>query len=56
VAQSLGTPIPASDAARMIEVPSGTETEKPSTVKFIVFVLFFLGVPKSLVSSIIFSK
>ena len=33
VAQRLGTLIPASDAARMMDVPSGTVTSKPSMVK-----------------------
>ena len=45
VAQSFGTLMPASIAARMIEVPSGTVTAKPSMVSVTVFSAFDAGVP-----------
>ena len=45
VAQSFGTLMPASIEARMIEVPSGTETSKPSIVSVTCFSAFEAGVP-----------
>jgi hypothetical protein len=56
VAQSFGMLSPASAAARIIEVPSGTVTFIPSMVKLTVLSATFLGVPKSFVSSIFFKK
>src|SRR5260221_502508 len=48
VAQSFGTLMPASIAARMIDVPSGTDTVKPSMVKLTVLSVLAAGVPKSI--------
>ena len=48
VAQSFGMAIPASMEARMIDVPSGTVTVKPSTVSVTCFPAFEAGVPKSI--------
>ena len=45
VAQSFGISMPASIEARMIEVPSGTVTSKPSTVSVTAFSDFEAGVP-----------
>ena len=45
VAQSFGISMPASIAARMIEVPSGTVTCLPSIVSVTVFSAFERGVP-----------
>ncbi len=45
VAHSFGTAMPASLAARMIEVPSGTVTGKPSTVSVTLRSDFEAGVP-----------
>jgi len=45
VAQSLGISTPPSIAARMIEVPSGTEMDLPSTVRVTVFSDPDAGVP-----------
>src|SRR3978361_1035305 len=47
VAQSFGFCVPASIAARMIEVPSGTVTLCPSMVSVIMVSDFERGVPKS---------
>src|ERR1700741_4838693 len=47
VAQSFGICVPASIAARMIEVPSGTVTLLPSMVSVTVFSDLESGVPKS---------
>ena len=48
VAQSFGISMPVSIAARMIEVPSGTETCLPSTESVTVFSDLERGVPKSI--------
>ena len=45
VAQSFGILVPSSIAARMIEVPSGTVTDAPSTVSVTVFSVLARGVP-----------
>ena len=45
LAQSFGTSMPASRAARMMEVPSGTLTDWPSMVSVTVFSDFEAGVP-----------
>ena len=45
VAQSFGTDIPASTAARITDVPSGTVTSKPSMVSVTSFSEIFFGVP-----------
>ena len=45
VAQSFGMAMPASMEARMIDVPSGTVTVKPSTVSVTSFSDFEGGVP-----------
>ena len=45
VAQSLGICVPISIAARMIEVPSGTVTDTPSTVSVTIFSDLEAGVP-----------
>ena len=45
VAHSFGISTPPSMAARMIEVPSGTVTERPSTVSVTVFCACDAGVP-----------
>ena len=45
VAQSLGTLMPASAAARMMEVPSGTVTSWPSMLRVTVFSAVTAGVP-----------
>ena len=45
VAQSFGMAMPASIDARMIEVPSGTVTVKPSTVSVTCFSDREAGVP-----------
>ena len=45
VAQSLGTFMPASIAARMIEVPAGTATAWPSMVRLTSSVARLRGVP-----------
>ena len=45
VAQSFGISMPASIEARMIEVPSGTVTAKPSTVSVTCFSDLDAGVP-----------
>ena len=45
LAQSFGTLMPACIAARMIEVPSGTVTAKPSIVRDTVVAAFAAGVP-----------
>ena len=47
VAQSFGICVPASIAARMIEVPSGTVTLLPSMVSVTIVSDFERGVPKS---------
>jgi len=47
VAQSFGICVPASIAARMIEVPSGTEIGWPSMVSVTMVCDFERGVPKS---------
>jgi hypothetical protein len=47
VAQSFGTEMPISAAARMIEVPSGTVTSKPSMVNVTICLDLAAGVPKS---------
>ena len=47
VAQSLGISVPASIAARMIDVPSGTVTLFPSMVRVTIFSEVDSGVPKS---------
>ena len=47
VAQSFGICVPASIAARMIEVPSGTVTLCPSMVSVIMVSDLERGVPKS---------
>ena len=47
VAQSLGMLTPICAAARMTEVPSGTETSNPSILSVTVFVAALAGVPKS---------
>ena len=48
VAQSFGICVPASIAARMIEVPSGTVTLLPSMVSVTIVSDFERGVPKSI--------
>ena len=48
VAQSFGICVPASIAARMIEVPSGTVTLWPSMVSVTIFSDLERGVPKSI--------
>ena len=48
VAQSFGICVPASMAARMIEVPSGTVTLLPSMVSVTIVSDFERGVPKSI--------
>ncbi len=48
VAHSFGILVPTSIAARMIEVPSGTVTSRPSIVSVTVFSLLERGVPKSI--------
>ena len=48
VAQSLGSLIPASMAARMIDVPVGTVMGKPSTVRVMVVSALAAGAPKSI--------
>src|SRR5690242_7554263 len=48
VAQSFGIWMPASIEARIIEVPSGTVTSKPSTVSVTIFSDVEAGVPKSI--------
>jgi len=48
VAQSFGICVPASIAARMIEVPSGTVTLCPSMVSVIMVSDLERGVPKSI--------
>ena len=48
VAQSFGICVPASIAARMIEVPSGTVTLLPSMVSVTIASDFERGVPKSI--------
>src|SRR4051812_48393620 len=50
VAQSLGTWMPASEAARMIEVPAGTVTGSPSISSVTVCPLSRAGVPRSMVA------
>ena len=45
VAQSLGIAMPASIAARMIEVPCGTVMSKPSMVSVTAFSALLAGVP-----------
>ena len=45
VAQSLGIAMPASIEARMMDVPSGTDTSKPSTVSVTIFSAVEAGVP-----------
>ena len=45
VAHSFGISVPASIAARMIDVPSGTVTCLPSMVRVTVFSAFAFGVP-----------
>src|SRR5215510_16029792 len=50
VAQSFGICVPASIAARMIEVPSGTVTLLPSMVSVTIASDFERGVPKSISS------
>ena len=45
VAQSLGISVPASIAARMIEVPAGTVTASPSMVRVTVASACEAGVP-----------
>jgi hypothetical protein len=47
VAQSFGIEQPDSPAARMIDVPAGTETGEPSMVKVTVTSEVDFGVPKS---------
>ena len=48
VAQSLGTWMPASIAARISEVPCGTATWKPSMLSVTVSVARLAGVPRSI--------
>src|SRR3546814_16420139 len=48
VAHSLGTWMPASIEARITEVPSGTVTLMPSTVRVTVFSALLAGVPTSI--------
>ena len=45
VAHSFGTLIPASIEARMMEVPSGTVTSRPSIVSVTIAVAVMAGVP-----------
>jgi hypothetical protein len=45
LAQSFGISVPASIAARMIEVPAGTVTRSPSIVSATTSVAFEAGVP-----------
>jgi hypothetical protein len=52
VAHNLGTLKPATEAARIKEVPSGTVTSTPSILSVTSFSEFAEGVPKSFVSSI----
>ncbi len=47
LAHSFGTEIPISAAARMMLVPSGTVTSKPSIVSVTIVLDFEAGVPKS---------
>lgn len=47
VAQSFGISVPASIAARMIEVPAGTVTGVPSIVRVTLSEASAAGVPKS---------
>ena len=54
VAHNLGTLKPATEAARIKDVPSGTVTSTPSMFRVTSFSEFTEGVPKSFESSIFF--